>query len=88
MAFAYADKYGLLHVVDKKAMAEQYAKPGTKVVQTIVDSETGTPKINGQKVFVYLEEKEAYIGSNAKEGQPYKYQDNPVLMALINDIGY
>lgn len=90
MGYAYADKYGLLHVVDKQDIAELAAKAGTKVVETDIDSEAGFPRVGGEKVFVYLDTKEAYIGGNinSDEAKPYKYWDNPVLMDIINGLEY
>lgn len=90
MGYAYADKYGILHVVDKQDIAELAAKEGTKVVETDIDSEAGFPRVGGEKVFVYLGTQEAYTGSNINgdEAKPYKYEDNPVLMDIINSLEY
>ena len=79
MGFAYIDKGGVLHVVEKRKTAEEYATK--KVVETEVPFAHGYPLHEGQDVTMYSLT-EAYIGGNAKSGAKVDVEEIPEIAAL------
>lgn len=79
MGFAYIDKGGILHVVEKRKTAEEYASK--KVVETAVPYSHGFPLHEGQDVTMYGLD-EAYIGGNAMGGKRVDPQEIPEILAL------
>jgi hypothetical protein len=65
MAFAYLDKYSVLHVVENMQIAVN-ATSG-KVVETSIEHEGGYPVVDGE-VVIY-EEGKAFINGNIKSGK-------------------
>ena len=53
MRYAYIDKGGILHIADNKETAVEYAKKGTKVVETVLTNRMAQPYFNGTTIFVY-----------------------------------
>lgn len=79
MGYAYIDKGGILHVVEKFETAKEYA--AGKVVETEVPFSHGFPLHEGQDVTMYGLE-EAYIGGNAGSGKKVDPQEIPEILAL------
>lgn len=79
MGFAYIDKGGVLHVVEKFETAREYASK--KVVETEVPYSHGFPLHEGQDVTMYSLE-EAYIGGNAGSGKKVDPQEIPEILDL------
>lgn len=73
MDFAYLDKYGILHIVDKKVTAEEFA--ASAVVETSIPNKGGYPITDeGNHIIVYTKDRkykvnrvEAPIDQLAKE---------------------
>ena len=65
MAYAYRDKYGILHCVKSKALADRYAKG--KVVKYDGACEGGYPTLDGLAIFDYGNG-EIYYGGNRGSG--------------------
>ena len=85
MAYAYLDKYDILHVVDDKEVAELAAKGGNYVTTTIANA-NGYPTAGGKPVFLYAAEKKAFIGGNKNSGKKYDYTENNELMGLLKQL--
>ena len=79
MNYAYIDKGGILHVVESRKTAEEYATG--KVVETEVPCEHGYPLHEGKDVTMYDLET-AYIGGNALSGARVKMTEIPEIVAL------
>ena len=70
--FAYLDKAGIMHVVEKKETAEEYRKLG-KIVETDVQAVLGFPlDEKGKGVIVYGPELMKYEATDKKFIEPVK----------------
>ena len=70
--FAYLDKAGIMHVVEKKETAEEYRKLG-KIVETDVQAVLGFPLDEKEKcVIVYAPELMKYETTDKKFIEPVK----------------
>lgn len=78
MAYAYKDKYGILHVVGNKEEAEQYAV--SQIVEYKGNHAGGYLVVGGQKIFDY--NGKVYVGGNEKNGKPLEECDS-VVQALV-----
>lgn len=67
MAYAYRDKYGILHVTKDREEAERFAV--SQVVEYIGEYSGGYLVIGGQKIFDYGDGI-VYVGGNEKSGAP------------------
>jgi hypothetical protein len=81
MAYGYLDKYGVLHVVEGKEVAENSAKDG-KVVETGVPNAGGYPTYEGESVVVYAAD-EAYISGNRNDGAGFALEKAPAILDLF-----
>lgn len=79
MNYAYIDEGGILHIVEGRKTAEEYATG--KVVETEIPCEHGYPLHEGKDVTVYDLET-AYIGGNALSGARVKMTEIPEIVAL------
>lgn len=87
MAYAYRDKYGILHCVKSKALADRYAKG--QVAEYNGACEGGYPTVDGLAVFDYGEG-EIYIGGNKGSGDKLEVCGKRVqdaVKVLLGDIG-
>lgn len=66
--FGYLDKSGILHVVEAKSTATEYAKFNGKIVETTLGDGHGMLFENGKKIYVYAKEGKFYEGGNAENG--------------------
>lgn len=84
MDFAYLDKYGILHIVDEKITAEEFA--ASTIVETSIPNKGGFPVTdNGSHIIVYTESGKYKIGGvEAPISQLAK--DYPAVDALIKAI--
>lgn len=86
MAFAYCDKHGILHIVEKMNTALDNCGKG-QVVETNYPHEHGYPRHKGESVFVYLDEGKAYIGGNdPQKGKLYDLQDDFALAEIVRRV--
>ena len=86
MAYAYCDKYGVLHIVDKMETALNNHGKG-QVVATDYPNKHGYPTCKGESIFVYLDEKKAYIGGNTpKKGKPYDVEGDFALNEIVKKV--
>jgi len=84
--FAYKDKFGTMHMVERKEVAERSAA-GPVVETNFPSTGTGYPAVEGKTLFVYVNEGKAYLGGNTPEtGVPYDIESNAELSALVNKI--
>lgn len=84
--FAYKDKYGTMHMVAKKEVAEKSAA-GPVVETSFPSTGTGYPEVDGKTLFVYVNEGKAYLGGNTPEtGVPYDIESNAALKELVDKI--
>lgn len=79
--YAYIDKGGILHIVEKRETAMEYA--AGKVVETEIPCAGGYPLHEGKDVTMYDLET-AYIGGNARSGsgRRAKMSEIPEIVAL------
>ncbi len=87
MAYAYRDKYGILHCVKGKALAERYAKG--QVVKYDGDCKGGYPTVDGLAIFDYGNG-EIYYGGNRGSGGKLETCSRRIQNAvktLLGDIG-
>lgn len=68
--YAYIDKGGTLHIVEKKKTAEEYSVNG-KVVETEIPAERGFPTLKGEGIIVYSPE-DMRFNSNGGKISPVK----------------
>lgn len=86
MAYAYADKFNTLHIVEKLEVAEANKGAGAAVATEFPHGE-GYPVVDDQHVFIYLEEGTAFIGGNQPpKGKPFDIATQPVLAALVEKV--
>lgn len=83
MAYAYRDKYGILHAVEGKEEAKQYA--AGKIVAYEGEHSGGYPVIGGQKIFDYGFGK-VYVGGNEKSGKPLDECDTSIQMLVKHEL--
>lgn len=53
MKYAYIDEGAILHIVDDKETAVEYAKEGTRVIETTLQNRQGQPYFDGKTIHVY-----------------------------------
>jgi hypothetical protein len=83
MAYAYQDKYGILHVVDDEKIAKESA--GGRVVQTDIPHAGGYPQVpNGDEMdsLIVYSYGSAYVGGNEKNGRKVSLSSYPAVQAL------
>ena len=86
MAFAYKDKYGILHIVESMNTAMNNRGEG-KIVETEYPHIGGYPTHKGTTIFVYVDKEEAYTDGNTKEsGIPYSISDDFALSEIVKKI--
>jgi hypothetical protein len=71
MGYAYADKYGIVHIVSSPTVAK--ANTDGAIVETSVANANGYPQIPGVKgmedVLAYVKEQEIYRDGNRGDGK-------------------
>ena len=63
--YAYIDKGGTLHIVEKKKTAAEYSANG-KVVETEISAERGFPALKGEGIIVHSPEDMSFSATGAK----------------------
>lgn len=53
MKYAYIDKGDILHIVDDKETAVEFAKAGSRVIETTLQNRQGQPYFDGKTIHVY-----------------------------------
>lgn len=86
MAFAYQDKHGTLHIVEKMNTALDNQGKG-KVIETNYPHQNGYPVHKGESVFVYMDEGKAYIGgNNPQKGKEYDLKGDINLAEIVRKV--
>lgn len=70
----YLDKGGIMHCVEEENTAKEFSRNGKYVACDLADG-TGYPEENGTRLVVYADDKEFYVGGNAKGGQKNEEKD-------------
>lgn len=83
MAYAYRDKYGILHVVKGMNTAQEFAANGN-VVETNIKHDGGYPQVlvNNEYVDVFDYGDEIYLGGNRGSGELVDKND-PRLVEML-----
>ena len=66
-SFMYLDEAGIMHCTKNEDTAKEYGRGGKYVPCALADG-TGYPKENDQRLVVYADDKEFYVGGNAGGG--------------------
>lgn len=87
MGFAYKDRFGVVHVVDGKGVAE--ANADCAVVETGIEHAGGYPQVDGKDVVAYVGTGEIYVDGNRRDGAPTELGELPEsLQALLLELGF
>ena len=84
MSYAYLDQYSILHIVDRKEDAEQYASG--RIVETGIPNGGGYPEADGKHVIVYVKDEKYKVN-----GVEYPLDTNflkkyPQIADLLQDL--
>ncbi len=92
MAFAYADKYGTLHIVGEERIAKEHVGEGRHIVPTAFPHDNGYPIAfnedtgKEESLFVYVDSNTCLIGGNSKEKGGKDYPISNILQGLIDAV--